>query len=117
MAETADAASLAHASMAEKLNWSLLLVKDRISTAVEHDAREIRDWLYGVSAAGHPAYLTAALRKHGVAFGLLEAERERADWAADATGRSPMMATGSIHATVKPRFRRTMKCARRRGAS
>jgi len=71
MVEIADAASRSHASLAEKLNWSLLLVKDRISTEIERDARAIRDWLYGASAAGLPEYLTAALQKHGVGFGLL----------------------------------------------
>ena len=68
--EIAEVTSRSQASMAERLNWSLLLVKDRISTEIERDARAVRGWLYGTSASGLPEYLTEVLRKHGVPFGL-----------------------------------------------
>jgi hypothetical protein len=68
MAEIADGASRSQARLAETMNWSLLLAKDRIFTEIERDAGAISDWLCGASAAG-PEYLIAALRKHGVPFG------------------------------------------------
>jgi hypothetical protein len=70
MVEIADGASRSQARLAETMNWSLLLAKDRILTEIDRDAGAISDWLNGASAAG-PEYLIAALRKHGVPFGLM----------------------------------------------
>jgi hypothetical protein len=67
------------------MNWSLLFAKDRICTEIERDAKAIADWMYGALAAG-PEYLIAALRKHGVPFGLMASGKGNSSRVAEAAG-------------------------------
>ena len=76
MVEIADGACRSQARLAETMNWSLLLAKDRIFTEIERDAGAISDWLYGASPVG-PEYLIAALLKHGVPFGLMASGKRK----------------------------------------
>jgi len=69
--EMADAAAKSNASFAETMNWSILLIKDRISTESARNAKAIREWLYGASTARLPEYLVAVLLKHRIHCGLL----------------------------------------------
>jgi hypothetical protein len=69
--EMADAAAKSNSSLAEAMNWSIVLVKDRISAESARDAKAMRKWLYGASTARLPEYVVAVLLKHRIHCGLL----------------------------------------------